>query len=86
MSTVAEKAHMGRVAQLSCAVCGERPVIVHHIRDGQGMAQRSSNWLTVPLCPSCHTGPHGVHGDRAMMKIQKMEELDLLADTIRRLA
>lgn len=86
MSTGAEKSHMGRVAQLSCAVCGEQPVVVHHIRDGQGMAQRSSNWLTVPLCPSCHIGPHGVHGDRAMMKIQKLEELDLLADTIRRLA
>jgi hypothetical protein len=46
------------------------------------MAQRASNWLVVPLCPSCHTGPLGVHGNKTMMRINKMTELDMLAKTI----
>lgn len=49
------------------------------------MSQRASNWLAVPLCPSCHQGPQGVHGDKTMLRIMKMDELDMLADTIRRL-
>lgn len=83
--TSAERKHLDRIASLPCALCGESPVHVHHIREGQGMAQRASNWLAVPLCPSCHQGPKGVHGDQAMLRIMKMTELDLLADTIRKL-
>lgn len=45
-------------------------------------AQRASDWLVVPLCSACHTGQHGVHGDKAMMRIAKMGELDMLADTL----
>ena len=52
------------------------------IREGQGKSQRASNFLTLPLCPSCHTGPQGVHGDKTMMRIMKTDELGLLADTI----
>ena len=81
-ATTKEKQHMGRVAALSCALCGDSPVQVHHIREGQGMSQRASHFLTVPLCPDCHTGPNGVHGDKRMLKIAKLSELDLLADTI----
>lgn len=82
-----DKAYMGRVAELGCIVCKVlfsrfEPAQVHHIREGQGMAQRASNWLVVPLCPSCHTGPQGIHGDRSLMRIGKLEELDLLALTI----
>lgn len=46
------------------------------------MAQRASNFLVVPLCPDCHTGPMGVHGDKTMMRIKKLSELDMLAQTI----
>lgn len=77
---------MGRVAELPCVLCGQQGVQVHHIREGQGMAQRASNWLVVPLCPSCHTGPLGVHGDKTMMRINKMTELDMLAKTIEALS
>jgi hypothetical protein len=83
VTTAAEKRHMDRVAQLPCMVCGSAPVEIHHIREGQGMSQRASNWLTVPLCPSCHRGPNGIHGDKSMMRIHKLEELDLLALTIK---
>ena len=82
MATRPEIRHMGRVADLPCVLCGQQGVQVHHIREGQGMAQRASNWLVVPLCPSCHTGPLGVHGDKTMMRINKMTELDMLAKTI----
>ena len=77
------KDYMGLIAQMPCALCGDRPVQVHHIREGQGMAQRASDFLTIPLCPSCHVGPSGFHGDRSMFRIMKKGELDLLADTIK---
>jgi hypothetical protein len=80
-----EKRHLDRVASLPCCLCGASPVHVHHIRESQGMAQRASNWLTVPLCPDCHQGPKGVHGDQSMLRIMRMSEMDMLADTIRRL-
>ena len=50
------------------------------------MSQRASNFLTIPLCPGCHRGPSGIHGDRSLMRIQKLDELDLLALTIEALA
>lgn len=55
---------------------------IHHIREGQGMSQRASHWLVVPLCEDCHQGKGGVHGDRSLLRIAKVEELDLLAITI----
>ena len=82
MLSKAEQRHLARVAGLPCAVCGAVGVQVHHLREGQGMGQRASNYLTVPLCPDCHVGPKGLHGDRSLMRIRKLGELDLLAMTI----
>lgn len=76
---------MGRVAELPCANCGDWPTQVHHIRHGQGMAQRASDWLTISLCPACHTGPRGLHGDRTRLLPGKNDEMKMLADTIERL-
>ena len=78
---------MGRVAALGCILCrrlgyGEHAAEVHHVRTGQGAAQRASDFLTVPLCQACHRGSHGIHGDRARLRQAKVTELDLLADTI----
>ena len=78
------------VASLGCVLCdrlgqGRTPATIHHIREGQGMAQRASDWLVVPLCPDCHQGSTGIHGDRTLLRIANCGELDLLADTIRRL-
>ena len=78
---------MGRVARLPCVVCKETlgletfGVQVHHIRDGQGMGERASNWLTVPLCQYHHTGSGGVHGlcVRGFYTRYKLDELDLLS-------
>lgn len=78
--------HLSRVAALPCCLCGTEPCEVHHIREGQGMAQRASDFLTIPLCPDCHRGSKGVHGDRSMLRLMKVTELDLLAATIEALS
>lgn len=88
--SLAAKHHLGRVAALGCALCrriglGATEAEVHHIREGQGMAQRASDWLTLPLCPEHHRGRNGIHGDRAAFKNARVDELDLLADTIQEL-
>ena len=77
-----ERSHMGKVAELPCACCGTTGVHVHHIREGQGMGERASHFLTIPLCPDCHTGPNGIHGNKSYMRIRKLDELDMLASTI----
>ena len=77
------KKHIERIKLLSCACCGAvGPSSCHHLREGQGMAQRASDFLAVPLCYECHQGPRGVHGDRSMMRLMKLTELDMLANTI----
>lgn len=64
--TKEEKRHLGRVAELGCIVCrnigfGKTPAEIHHIRNGQGMAQRASHFETIPLCPMHHRlGGYGV--------------------------
>jgi len=87
----ASQRHLSRVAGLGCALCrriglGESLAEIHHIREGQGMAQRASDWLTVPLCPDHHRGPAGIHGDRSAFRNARVDELDLLADTIQELS
>lgn len=81
----ADKAHMNRVAELPCANCGTETVELHHVREGVGMAQRNSNFLVIPLCPSCHRGSKGIHGDRTAFLLGKKDEMSMLADTIERL-
>lgn len=84
------KAYKNRVADLGCILCrvmglGQTPAQLHHVREGQGMAQRASDWLVIPLCPDHHTGTRGIHGDRTDLRMAKVSEMDLLAETIRRL-
>ena len=82
--SAAGKRHMARVAELPCLICGARPVEVHHIREGQGAAQRAQDTLTCPLCPEHHRGASGIHGlgRRGFFARYKLDELDLLALTI----
>ena len=90
--SAAGKRHMGRVAEMRCICCrllGRQQTSktdVHHIREGQGGAQRAGDALTIPLChDDCHQGKNGIHGDRTYLRILKMTELDLLAATIEEL-
>lgn len=82
--------HKDRVAELGCVLCrhlgyGETPASLHHIREGQGMSQRASDWLVIGLCHEHHQGASGLHGlgTRAFEARYRMSELDLLAETIR---
>ena len=56
---------MGRVAAIGCIVCRnngytDTPSEIHHIRAGQGMAQRAKHTEVLPLCPFHHRiGGHG---------------------------
>jgi hypothetical protein len=84
--------HMGRVAKLGCVICRlngfeDTPPHVHHIREGQGTAQRADDFLTIPLCPEHHQGKTGIHGMgvRAFERMYKTTELDLLAYTLEQL-
>lgn len=78
--TASERAHIERVAALPCSVCDEPgPSQVHEIKQGQW-------WTSVALCPECHTNDFfGIHGQRRKWKLLKMDELDALAVTIKRL-
>jgi hypothetical protein len=79
--TKAEREHLERVKQLPCSVCdAPGPSDAHHVK-------QSSAYLTVALCKDCHQGPmNGWHGQRGMWRVLKMDELDALAVTIKRLS
>ena len=47
------KAHMARVAQLPCLVCGASQVEVHHMPDPR------SDMRVLPLCPRHHRAEYG---------------------------
>lgn len=91
--TRAESAYLAKVARLGCACCSllgydmaDVSPEIHHPREGQGMAQRASNWLAIPLCPEHHRGTHGIHGDKQVLRQLKCDEMDLLAWVISRVA
>lgn len=77
----AEREHLARLHELPCAVCKSvaAPLEMHEIKQG--------SWFTcIPLCADCHRGEkNGLHGRRDMWKLYKMDELDALNETLRRL-
>ena len=79
--TVDEREHIARVAALPCVVCGTPgPSEVHEIKQAQ--------WFTsCALCPDCHRGAfNGLHGQKRIWAVMKMDEIDALAATIELLA
>lgn len=66
----AEKAHVEAVVSIGCIACYidsgmlETPAEVHHVRSGQGMAQRSSWRRILPLCSDHHR--NGMNGKTAI--------------------
>ena len=77
----AESAHVAAVKGLPCSVCDQAgPSDAHHINQGQ-------HFTTVALCKDCHQGSfNGIHGQKRMWLIKKMDELAALNVTLRRLA
>lgn len=78
--TPAESAHVAAVKGLPCSVCdAPAPSDAHHITQGQ-------HFTTVALCKDCHQGSfNGIHGQRRMWLVMKMDELAALNVTLRRL-
>lgn len=72
-----EREHLARVKELPCGLCGEAgPSEAHHI-------EQHKQYLCIPLCQNCHRGPHnGCHGAKAMWRIKKKTEMDVLNETI----
>lgn len=78
-TTTAERIHLAAIKQLPCSICGAPgPVEAHHIK-------QSSAWTCVAVCSACHRGTSGIHGDKTMLRIFKMDEMDALAVTIQRI-
>lgn len=76
--TRAERAHVDKLAQQPCVVCEAHGVEIHEIKQGAW-------FLSVPLCTDCHRGSlNGIHGQRRIWAVKKMDELDALAEAIRR--
>ncbi len=76
--TVAEREHITRIKEMDCVVCGASgPSECHEIEQGQ--------WFTsMPLCADCHRGSlNGIHGQKRMWAVRKMDELSALNETIR---
>ena len=76
--TSAEHRYVERVKALPCSICGTGgPSEAHEIRQGQ-------YFTSVALCPDCHRDQTlGIHGQKRMWKIRKMDELDALSVTIK---
>jgi len=83
---------MSRVAAIPCVVgqlgwsgeCSGR-LELHYLREGQGAAQRASDFLVIPVCTGHHTGAFGIHQRKAFYVRTKLDELDLLAFTLEQL-
>lgn len=75
-----DRLHLARVKELACSVCDQPgPSEAHHLKQG-------SQYLCIALCPDCHRGQfNGLHGQRRMWSVRKMDEIDALAVTIERL-
>ena len=87
-------AWMGHVSEGGCVLClalgvsHPPPATIHHPREGQGLSQRADHWLSIGLCPEHHQGRSGWHGlgKRGFYQRYKLDEWDLLALTIARVA
>ena len=76
----AEKMHIERIKSMPCIICQESaPSECHEINQGQ--------WYTsMPLCADCHRGSvNGIHGQKRLWNVYKMDELAALNETIRHL-
>lgn len=75
-----EKHHVDAVKLLPCSVCSRPgPSDAHHINHGQ-------HFTTVALSKDCHQGSfNGIHGQKRMWLVMKMDELAALNVTLSQL-
>lgn len=79
--TKEESLHILRIKNMPCGVCdASEPSDAHHILEN---SRRISHFAVIPLCKSCHQDNHnGIHGRKAMWKVMRKTELQVLAETI----
>ena len=76
--TRSERDHVQKVKESGCALC-DAAGFVHAHEIEQGL------WYTaIGLCDACHTGQQGIHGDKTLWRIYKMNEIQALNETLRR--
>lgn len=75
-----ERKHLARVKELPCSVCDAPPPSdAHHYKQHR-------QYLCIALCKDCHQGSfNGLHGQRRMWAVMKMDEQDALNVTIERI-
>lgn len=75
--TAQERAHVGMIKDMPCAVCeAPPPCDAHEIEQGKW-------FLSVPLCRDCHMGSeNGIHGRKTMWKVMRLTELGALNETL----
>jgi len=88
MSEATWKARLGQIGCVLCAKFGlaqRGRTYLHHVREGQGKGQKSSDYMAVVLCHEHHQGASGWHGlgKMAFYTRYRADELDLLAWTLR---
>lgn len=79
-ATARERQHIERIKAMACVVCdAPGPSDCHEIRQG--------HWFTsLPLCRDCHMGSkNGIHGQKAIWNVMKMDELGALGIVIERI-
>jgi len=84
-----EKDYTRWVATLPCANCGihDETIVAHHMKHrcspygGAGMGMKADDWLTMPLCYSCHDRAH--NGDGAVLDWQHMHIFKTLTPAFR---
>lgn len=77
--TPSERRHLQKVKSLPCGVCGAAgPSDAHHI-------EQHKQYLCIPLCYDCHRGYNGIHGTKALWRVRKLSELDVLNETVKTL-
>lgn len=78
--TAAERVHIARIKEMPCAVCNHSgPSECHEPEQGLWFA-------SIPLCADCHRGSfNGIHGQKRMWAVMKLDELKALAATVEKL-
>ncbi len=76
--TILERDHVGKVKEGPCVIC-------HAVCQTEAHEIEQGLWFTsISLCPDCHGGPMGIHGDKTLWRIHKMSELRALNKTLER--
>lgn len=83
---IKEPKHLDLIRQLPCVVCNTMPVEAAHIRSGSprhgkryvGVAEKSDDKWTLPLCPKHHRAQHAMNE----LKFWQLHNIDPFATAL----